>query len=103
MWTGGIHDEGRRGWLFPGIRGGDAAKFTEQGKRLYRKGEWNRVRVEAKGPVIKVWLNGEARTEMKDDMTPSGFIALQVHGVALEVRWRGLRIKTPGEAPAPKD
>lgn len=98
MWTGGIYDEGRRGWLFPGSRGGDAAKFTEQGKRLYKKGEWNKVRVEASGPSIKVWLNGELRTEMKDEMTPSGFIALQVHGVGnrkdpLEVRWRNLRIK----------
>jgi hypothetical protein len=107
MWTGGIYDEGRRGWLFPGLRGGEAAKFTEQGKKLYKKGEWNKVRVEAKGPAIVVWLNGELRTDMRDDMTPSGLIGLQVHGVGdrkdpLEVRWRDIRIKVIGEPPAKK-
>ena len=98
MWTAGIYDEGRRGWLYPGSRGGDAAKFSEQGKRLYRKGDWNVVRVEAIGPSIKTWLNGEARANLTDDMTPRGFIALQVHGVGgrkerIEVRWRNLRIR----------
>ena len=97
-WVGGIYDEGRRGWLYPGPAGGDEKKFTEAGKRLYKKGEWNKVRVEAIGSRIKTWLNGEARAELKDDMTLKGFIALQVHGVGarkepLEVRWRGLRIK----------
>jgi len=98
MWVGGIYDEGRRGWLYPGLRGGDAKKFTENGKRLYKKGEWNKVRVEAYGSTIKTWLNSEARAEIKDDLTPSGFVALQVHGVGarkdpLEVRWRNLRIR----------
>jgi hypothetical protein len=101
MWTAGIYDEGRRGWLYPGQRGGDPAKFSEQGKRLYKKGEWNKVRVEAVGPSIRTWLNGELRVDMKDDMTPSGFVALQVHGVGgrqdpIQVRWRGLRIKALG-------
>ena len=27
MWSGGIYDEGRRGWLYPGLRGGDGAAF----------------------------------------------------------------------------
>lgn len=101
MWTSGIYDEGRRGWLYPGQRGGDPAAFSEQGKRLYRKGEWNRVRVEAVGPRIKTWLNGDLRVDMTDDMTPSGFVALQVHGVGgredpLRVRWRDIRIQVLG-------
>jgi HEAT repeat protein len=97
-WVGGVYDEGRCGWLYPGSRGGDAKAFSEQGRRLYRKGEWNQVRVEARGPAIKTWLNGELRADLQDEMTLRGFIALQVHGVGgrqepLEVRWRNLRIR----------
>lgn len=94
-WTAGIYEEGRRGWLFPGIGGGDGAKFTEQGRRLFKQGDWNKVRIEARGPSIKSWLNGEPRADLTDGLTPSGFIALQVHShkePGLEVRWRNIRI-----------
>lgn len=98
MWSGGIYDEGRRGWLYPGPRGGDAAAFTEQGKRIYKPGEWNAVRVECRGDSIKTWLNGELRADFQDSLTPAGLIALQVHGVGgreepLYVRWRNLMIR----------
>jgi hypothetical protein len=98
MWAGGIYDEGRRGWLYPGAGGGDAEKFSAQGMRIYKKDAWNQVRVEAIGTAIKTWLNGEQRADLEDDMTRSGFIGLQVHGVGkrkdpLEVRWRKLRIQ----------
>jgi len=98
MWSGGIYDEGRRGWLYPGANGGDAKKFTEAGKKAYKPGEWNKVKVHAEGNHIRTWLNGVARTDMKDDMTPKGLIGLQVHGVGkktetLTVRWRNLTIK----------
>ncbi len=98
MWSGGIYDEGRRGWLFPGLRGGDAKAFTKQGQRIYKKGDWNKVRVECCGDRIQTWLNGELRADFEDNLTPDGFIALQVHGVGgrekpLTVRWRNLRIK----------
>ena len=47
---------------------------------------------------IKTWLNGVPAADLKDAATPSGFIALQVHGVGkreetLEVRFRNLRIR----------
>jgi hypothetical protein len=96
-WTGGIYDESRRGWLFPGIRGGDEKSFTEQGRRLSQGDGWHRVRIEANGPRIKTFLDGEPRADFDDAMTPEGFIALQVHGVGgttkpLEVRWRKIRL-----------
>jgi len=97
-WTAGIYDEGRRGWLYPGLCGGSKAEFTRQGARLTRRGDWNHVRVEAVGVHIRTWLNGELRADMRDGMTSSGFIALQVHGVGkreepLYVRWRNLRLQ----------
>lgn len=105
-WNGGIYDESRRGWLFPKEQGDEAlAKiFGEQGKRIWKEGEWNKVRVEAKGDHLQTWVNGEKRADLHDDMTLSGFIALQVHGVGakplscakdepMTVRWRNIRIQ----------
>ena len=102
MWSGGIYDEGRRGWLYPGLRGGDGKAFSEQGKQVYKPGEWNSVKVVCRGDRIQTWLNGEPRADFEDDMTHEGFIALQVHGVGgrkepLSVRWRNLTIQPLGE------
>lgn len=100
MWTAGLYDEGRRGWLYPGALGGDARTFSAQGMKLFKTNDWNRVRVEAIGDSIKTWLNGAPCAEIRDDMTPRGFIALQVHSIGqdtekkgAQVRWRGLRIQ----------
>jgi hypothetical protein len=91
-WTGGIYDEGRRGWL-------NDLKENEPARKAFRQGEWNKFRIECRGESIKTWLNDVPATDLNDTMTPSGFIALQVHGVGsnadpLEVRWRNIRIKT---------
>jgi len=100
MWSAGIYDEGRRGWLFPGLRGGDGPAFTKMGQKTYKPNEWNKVRVECRGDSIKTWLNGVARADFKDGLSAKGFIGLQVHGigkkkelVGAQVRWRNLRIK----------
>src|SRR4051794_35692936 len=89
-WTGGIYDEGRRGWL-------NDLKNNEPARKAFKANDWNKFRIECKGDSIKTWLNGVAAADLKDKMTPSGFIALQVHAVKgeapLEVRFRNLRIK----------
>lgn len=90
-WSGGIYDEGRRGWL------NDLKDRPEAGK-AFKQGDWNKFRVECQGDSIKTWINGVAAADLKDGYTPSGLIALQVHGVGnktdpLEVRWRNIRIK----------
>jgi hypothetical protein len=100
MWMTGIYDEGRRGWLYPGLAGGDAAKMTKVGQKAYKPDAWNKVRVECRGDHIQTWLNEVARADFKDSMTAMGFIGLQVHGVGknpklvgAQVRWRNLRIQ----------
>jgi hypothetical protein len=90
-WTGGIYDEGRRGWL-------KDLKENEAGRKAFRREDWNHLRMECRGASIKTWLNGTPAADLQDTLTPSGFIALQVHGVGarqepLEVRFRNLRIK----------
>lgn len=90
-WTGGIYDEGRRGWLAD-------LKDNEAARKAYRANEWNQLRIECHGASIKTWLNGVPAADLTDGLTPAGFIALQVHGVGqsdakLEVHWRNLRIQ----------
>jgi hypothetical protein len=101
MWTGGIYDEGRRGWLFPrgGEQSAEAKAFSEQGRRIFKAGDWNHIRVEAIGDSIKTWLNGNLCADLKDAATARGFIALQVHGIdndanknGTQVRWRNLKL-----------
>ncbi len=100
MWSGGIYDEARRGWLYPGLRGGNAAAFSKAGQKTYQPEQWNKVRVECRGDSIKTWLNGTPRANFKDALTATGFIGLQVHGIGgnktlagAKVCWRNLQIR----------
>jgi hypothetical protein len=90
-YSGGIYDEGRRGWLFD-LKNNDAAR------KAFKQGDWNKFRIECRGDSIKTWINDVAAADLKDNVTPKGLIALQVHGVGgreepLEVRWRNIRIQ----------
>jgi catechol 2,3-dioxygenase-like lactoylglutathione lyase family enzyme len=90
-WTGGIYDEGRRGWL-------DDLADNEPARKAFKPGEWNKFRIECRGDSIKTWLNDVPAADLHDGMTPRGFVALQVHGVGdktdpRDVRWRNIRIQ----------
>lgn len=88
-WSGGIYDEGRRGWL-NNLKGNDPAR------NAFKQNEWNHYRIVANGDSIKTWINGVPAADLKDDMTATGFIALQVHSFkedGHEVRWRNIRLK----------
>ncbi len=96
LWTGGIYDEGRRGWL-------NDLKDNEPARKAFKPNTWNHIRVLADGPHIRTWLNGVPAADLVDAMTMSGFIGLQVHGIGrnpekegAEVAWRKLRIKDLG-------
>ncbi|HEX9046089.1 MAG TPA: DUF1080 domain-containing protein [Verrucomicrobiae bacterium] len=94
MWTGGIYDEARRGWLVPadGEKGPQGQAFSEQGRAASKNGEWNKLYIVANGPTIQTWLNGVKRAEICDNVTPQGVIALQVHGVGKDEKKVGLKI-----------
>lgn len=90
-WTGGIYEEGRRGWL-------DDLGDTPGARAAFKHDAWNTLRIEAVGDRIRTWINGVPAADLRDGMTPTGFIALQVHGVGdradpLEVRWRHIRLQ----------
>lgn len=91
-YTGGIYDEGRRGWL--------ANLATNEGaQKAFKPGEWNKGRVECRKDEIKTFLNGVKAAQITDSKTPKGIIGLQVHGIPKnkepgeEVRFRNIRIK----------
>ncbi len=91
-WSAGIYDEARRGWLFP-------LSVNAAASRAFRQGDWNHLYIEAIGPEIRTWLNNVPATFLIDEMTPRGFIALQVHSVGpeqggLQVRYRNVLLRT---------
>jgi hypothetical protein len=92
-WSGGIYDEGRRGWLY-------SLDINKPAQQAFKKGEWNTVRIEAIGNNIRTWLNGVPCANILDNLTPSGFIGLQVHSVSkpeeagVNILWRHIRICT---------
>ena len=92
-WSGGIYDEGRRGWL-------NDLKNNEKAQKAFKQGEWNKYRVEARGDSIKTWINDVPAADLHDSATAKGFIALQVHAIGkdktkegLEVRFRNVRLQ----------
>lgn len=92
-WTGGIYDEARRGWLYP-------LTYNPGGQQAFKKDQWNKVRIECIGHSIRVWVNGVYTSSLVDDMTASGFIALQVHKISdtakagNAIHWKNIRIQT---------
>lgn len=93
-WSGGIYDEARRGWLYP-------LDLNPEAKSAFNLEGWNKFRVECVGAHIKTFVNGIAVANLYDELTPEGFIALQVHDVGsdpdkegIEVAWKNIRIIT---------
>lgn len=60
---------------------------------LLKPGEWNRIRVEAKGDTFTVWLNGEQVSQYTSPKYKDpGPIGLQIHGgLVMKVEFRDLR------------
>ena len=99
-WTGGIYDEARRDWLY-------ALDLNPSAKTAFKQGQWNKVRIECIGNSIRTWINGIPAAHVIDDMTPKGFIALQVHSInkkedeGRQIRWRNIRLQTEKLKPSP--
>ena len=98
----GIPKGGEAGYIYGEAAGGWMTPLQHRAKhKHFKDGEYNSYRVLAKGPNIKVWLNGKLVTDLTDrdkfKAYPSGFIGLQVHSIKLgtgpyTVRWRNLSL-----------
>ncbi|HEX6226981.1 MAG TPA: DUF1080 domain-containing protein [Chryseolinea sp.] len=101
-WTGGIYDEARRLWLYP-------MEYNQAGKKALKPNDWNTARIECIGNTLRIFINGIPTAHVVDDMTPKGFIALQVHSInkpedaGKQVRWRNITLQTKNLKPTPAD
>jgi len=112
-WSGGLYYEG--GWLDEKatkenkgekvwIREGgwlNDLKENEAARKAFKFGEWNHIKVVAKGRRIQTWINGVPAADYTDKdekaFSPKGLIALQVHAVKnqtepKEIRWRNIKL-----------
>jgi len=94
--SGGIYEEGLRGWLYPLTRNPGC-------QRAFKVDEWNAYRIEAIGNDIRTFINGVPCARLMDlGGREAGFIGLQVHGVengqngspGETVSFRNIRIQT---------
>ncbi|MEO1012369.1 MAG: DUF1080 domain-containing protein [Bacteroidota bacterium] len=92
-YSAGIYDEGRRGWLH-------TLADNPKARQAFKQNDWNHYRVEAIGDTLKTWINGVPASHLIDEMTASGFIALQVHSISkdkkagTEIIWKNIKILT---------
>jgi len=95
QWSGGLYDEGRRGWLNPSKKDPATQKaFVEKTKGAFKRHDWNHYRIECKGDHIRIYVNGVLTTDYHDSMDREGYIGLQHHGEKGQVyRFRNIRIK----------
>lgn len=89
-WTGSVYEEAGRGFLHNPI----------STATTYKSGEWNHFRIVANGPRIQTWLNGVPVSDLQDNLTATGYIALQLHGVSdfkekigQKVLWKKIRLR----------
>jgi hypothetical protein len=61
---------------------------------LWKSGEWNKIRFQAKGDTYTVWVNGEQVSNYVDANYPKAApIGLQVHGgVKMKVEYRNISV-----------
>lgn len=88
----------------------------DRGHPYFLNEGWNRLRIVARGPRIQTWVNGGLVEDLVNEAVykthPSGFIALQIHGLSerelalpvnagsgvtvsqpLVIKWRNIRIR----------
>ena len=83
-WWGKLYEESGRGLL-----------VKEGGEKFVKEGEWNDYIVEAIGPKVKLWINGNLICDYEDDkLAKRGVIAFQVHsGGPMEVRFKDIKLE----------
>jgi len=92
-WSGGLYDEGRRGWLWPSKTGRTKdAKLLEnevasqayfqkpEVRDALKRNDWNTYRITCRGNQIKIEVNGVVTAEFEDAMDAAGYIGIQHHG-----------------------
>lgn len=73
-WTGGIFDDYGKNWLWL-----YTLEHDERARTAYKFNEWIRIRIEAIGRTLKVWVNGIPTAHLVHDKYSRGYIAFKIH------------------------
>lgn len=97
-WSGGLYEEGRRGWIVDLGKPEDSEDNNVERRNAVKLDDWNEIVIQCKANRIRTWLNGVSIVDHidADGEFPllEGFFALQVHaGGSGQFQWRNLRIK----------
>ena len=83
-WWGKLYEESGRGIL-----------AKEGGEQHVKPGDWNDYVIEARGPKVKIWINGQLVTDYTDEkLSKRGLVGVQVHsGGPTEVRFKDIKLE----------
>jgi putative heme-binding domain-containing protein len=83
-WWGKLYEESGRGLL-----------WDRSGEKHVRPDEWNTYVVEAVGPRVRTWINGQLCVDLEDaKLSRRGIFGLQLHsGGPMEVRFKDIRLE----------
>ncbi|MEM9158976.1 MAG: DUF1080 domain-containing protein [Verrucomicrobiota bacterium] len=88
-WSGGIYGQSAGGWAYPLWLGAH-----KKARKAIDYSDWNRLTVEAKGNVVKTWINGIPAAHWINDEYKKGFFSLQVHsGKQGKIHFRNIKVK----------
>ena len=85
--VGGVYESYGRGWL---------AKPSKDKWKVYKKGDWNSMKIKSKGSQLTCQVNGTQMVDLVDDQfgEGKGAILLQIHsGGDLKIKFRNLKIE----------
>lgn len=98
-WSGGLYDEGRRDWLYPG-------SYNPKGQKMFTPNVFHKMRIECIGNTVKTWLDGVPVSYLVDSLTANeGIFALQVHSIGrpeyegIKIFWKNIRVQTKNIKP----
>jgi hypothetical protein len=107
VWLGALYDEHTRRTML--AKRGERVEIDTEGRRVtiplagggnvpFDADGWNRYRIVARGPQIRLEVNGETSSEVVDRETKerdlTGRLALQIHsGPPMTVQFRSIRLK----------
>ena len=73
---------------------------NEPARKAFKPEQWNHLRLEAFGPSIKTFINGQPCVDLEDpDGAKRGVFALQIHsGPPMEVRFKEIKLEVDPQA-----
>jgi len=83
-WWGKLYEESARGLI-----------WEKSGEKHVKVDDWNEYVIEAIGPKVRTWLNGNLCVDLTDEkISRRGIFGLQIHaGGPMEVRFKDLKLE----------